>query len=70
MNGVTVTRRLNSLKQCLKSCSLFPQVDVLITYETCAYYSMKNRPLTLTLTPHRPATTMEMRDEVRGETNY
>ena len=61
MNGVTVTRRLNSLKQCLKSCSLFPQVDVLIIYETYAYYSSNPPP---------PATTMEMRDEVSGETNY
>ena len=49
MNGAPVTRRLNGLKECLtcKSCSLFPQVDVLITYtlyEICAYYTSTNPP--------------------------
>ena len=38
MNGATVSRRLNSLKQCFtyKLCSLFLPVDVLIIYKTCA----------------------------------
>ena len=38
MNGATVSRRLNSLKQgfTYKLCSLFLLVDVLIIYKTCA----------------------------------
>ena len=46
INGVTVTSRLNSLKQCLKSCSSFLQVDVLIIYKTCAYYTRTKNQLT------------------------
>ena len=68
MNAVTVTRRLRSLKQCLKLCSLFPQVDV--HQETPQPPPPLPRTHTHTQTHPHTTTTMEINDEVKGETYH